>query len=92
MRNLNWSVRVYGLESRTGGTLKKSVEDLAEEVGAYQDDFGKWIFRDTDDLYRLYDLIIDSPEIKSLKSMVEMLKTDLAAAELEIKNMRRKDV
>ena len=69
--------------------MKKSVEDLAEEVGAYQDDFGKWIFRDTDDLYRFYDLI--APGFSSLQSMVEMLKTDLAAAELEIKNLRRQN-
>lgn len=72
--------------------MKNSVEDLAEAAGGYQDDFGKWIFRDTDNLYRLEDLILAEAGVKSLKSMVEILKTDLAAADLEIKNLRSRNV
>lgn len=70
--------------------MTKTIEDLAEAAGGYQDDFGKWIFHDTDNLYRLHDLIMSGPEAKSLQAMVEMLKTDLAAADLEIKKLRSK--
>ena len=66
----------------------EAIEDMAELAGGYKDDFGKWIFRDVDDLFRFEDLILAKSGVQNLRSMVEILKTDLAAAELEIKNLR----
>jgi hypothetical protein len=67
------------------------IEDLAEKAGGYLDDFNKWIFRDGDNLVRLADLILEPAlmEIKNLQSMVQMLNHELAAADTEIKNLRR---
>lgn len=69
----------------------EQMEDFAELAGGYQDDFGKWIFGETDDLCRLADIVMATTftEIKNLEAMVQMLKTDLAAADNEISELRR---
>jgi len=68
----------------------QQAEDFAEIVGGYQDDFGKWIFPESDYLCRFADIILaaQKSEISNLNAMVQILKTDLAAAELELKNLR----
>jgi len=68
------------------------IEDLAELAGGYQDDFGKWMFRETDYLCKFADLILatKASEISSLVTSVQILRTDLEAAELEIKELRSK--
>lgn len=69
----------------------EQISDFAELAGGYSDDFGKWFFQDTDDLGKFADLVLATQhtEIKNLESMVQMLKTDLAAADNEINNLRR---
>ena len=69
----------------------EQISDFAELAGGYSDDFGKWFFHDTDDLGKFADLVLATQytEIKNLESMVQMLKTDLAAADNEINNLRR---
>ncbi len=68
----------------------EQAKDFAEIAGAYEDDFGKWIFPEVDHLCRFADIVmaLQTTEINSLHSMVQMLKTDLAAAEVEISNLR----
>ena len=70
----------------------KQAEDFADMAGAYQDDFGKWIFRESDYLCKFADIVLAScqAEVNTLKSTIEMLKTDLGAAEVEIQNLRVK--
>jgi hypothetical protein len=72
-------------------TIKRA-EDFADMAGAYQDDFGKWIFRESDYLCKFADIVLAScqAEVNTLKSTIEMLKTDLGAAEVEIQNLRVK--
>ena len=72
-------------------TIKRA-EDFADMAGAYQDDFGKWIFRESDYLCKFADIVFAScqAEVNTLKSTIEMLKTDLGAAEVEIQNLRVK--
>lgn len=68
----------------------EQAEDFAELAGGYPDDFGKWIFRDSDDLCKFADLLMATQvtEINNLNAMVQMLKTELAAAETEITALR----
>jgi hypothetical protein len=68
------------------------IEDLAELAGGYQDDFGKWMFRETDYLCRFADLILatKASEINNLTTDIQMLRTDLEAAELEIRELRKR--
>lgn len=68
----------------------EQAEDFAELAGAYPDDFGKWIFRDSDSLCKFADLLMATQftEINNLNAMVQMLKTELAAAETEITALR----
>lgn len=63
---------------------------FAEIANGYKDDFGKWVFRDTDDLADFAKLIeaLYKSELSSAYSQIQMLKTDLAAAEQEIRNLR----
>jgi hypothetical protein len=70
----------------------EQIEDFAELAGGYQDDFGKWIFDDSDDLCKLSDIVLatTSVEINNLNSMIQILKTDLAAADAEISQLRSK--
>lgn len=70
----------------------EQIEDFAELANGYQDDFGKWIFDDIDDVGKFADVVLATQytEIKNLESMVQMLKTDLAAADNEINNLRSK--
>jgi len=72
-------------------TIKRA-EDFADMAGAYQDDFGKLIFRESDYLCKFADIVLAScqAEVNTLKSTIEMLKTDLGAAEVEIQNLRIK--
>lgn len=69
----------------------EQIEDFAELAGGYPDDFGKWIFNDSDDLGKFADIVLatKATELNNLQAMVQMLKTDLAAAENEISNLRR---
>jgi len=57
-----------------------------------QDDFGKWLFDDSDDLGKFADIVLatTSVEMNNLNTMIQMLKTDLAAADAEISNLRGK--
>lgn len=68
------------------------IADFAELANGYQDDFGKWIFDDIDDVGKFADVVLATQytEIKNLEAMVQMLKTDLAAADNEINNLRSK--
>lgn len=70
----------------------EQIADFAELAGGYPDDFGKWIFEDVDDLGKFADLVLATKytEMQNLETMVQMLKTDLAAADNEINNLRRK--
>jgi len=70
----------------------KQAEDFADMAGAHQDDFGKWIFPESDYLCTFADILIAScqAEVNTLKSTIEMLKTDLDAAEVEIRTLRSK--
>lgn len=67
------------------------IEDLAEDAGGHIDDFNKWVFPNGDNLYRFADLLLEPAhmEIHNLRSMIQMLNTDLAAADTEIKKLRR---
>ena len=70
----------------------EQIEDFAELANGYQDDFGKWLFDDSDDLGKFADIILatTSVEMNNLNTMIQMLKTDLAAADAEISNLRGK--
>lgn len=70
----------------------QQAEDLAEIAGGYQDDFGKWMFRESDYLCRFADLILatQASEISSMVTTIQMLRTDLEAAELELRELRKK--
>jgi hypothetical protein len=70
----------------------EQIEDFAELANGYQDDFGKWLFDDSDDLGKFADIVLatTSVEMNNLNTMIQMLKTDLAAADAEISNLRGK--
>lgn len=70
----------------------EQIEDFAELANGYQDDFGKWLFDDSDDLGKFADIVLatTSVEMNNLNTMIQMLKTDLASADAEISNLRGK--
>lgn len=63
---------------------------FAEMARAYQDDFGKWVFRDDDDLIEFTQLVQATfkAEIATAYSQIQMLKTELAKAEQLIRELR----
>jgi len=50
------------------------------------------LFDDSDDLGKFADIVLatTSVEMNNLNTMIQMLKTDLAAADAEISNLRGK--
>lgn len=68
----------------------EQVFSFAEMVRAYKDDFGKWVFRDDDDLIDFARMIqtFYKTELGNAYSQIQMLKTELAAAEQKLKELR----
>ena len=63
---------------------------FAEIANGYKDDFGKWVFRDSEDLADFAKLVeaLYKSELASAYSQIQMLRTDLAAAEQVIRELR----
>lgn len=70
----------------------EQVKDFAELAGGYEDDFGRWMFREADYLCRFADIILaaQEAEINNMTTTIQILKTDLEAAEVEIRELRKK--
>lgn len=70
----------------------EQVKDFAELAGGYEDDFGRWTFREADYLCKFADIILaaQESEINNMTTTIQILKTDLEAAEVEIRELRRR--
>lgn len=66
------------------------VFNFAKTVNAHQDDLGKWVFSYDDDLVDFAKLIesLYKTELSNCYAQIQMLSTDLAAAEQKLRELR----